>query len=370
MRLRLAVLAIGALASAAALVLARRAGLDAAANSWQPFVLVTGLLLIGVVANQDGLFSALAGLIERLPGGDLPLYAVSMLVVAVVTALLNLDTSVAFLTPVLVLAARRRGAGELRFLYGCVFMSNAASLLLPGSNLTNLLVLAGEHRSGSTFLARMFLPWTASVLVTGVVVAIAFRGGSGGPVPQPGEHKRPAVLSLIVVGAALALILLLPDSALPVLLLGVGLVAIRLIQQRIGIRTVLDQVDLPTLAGVFLLAVALGTVARTWDAPQHLMAGAGSITTAVIAALASVVLNNLPAAVLLGSHVPGHPRSLLIGLNLGPNLAVTGSLSALIWWRAAMAVGARPSALRYSKVGLVLVPASIAAALVAGRLTG
>ncbi len=78
-------------------------------------------------------------MLARLPGGSLPLYVVAMLLVAVVTVFLNLDTSVAFLTPVLVHLARRRGAGELRFLYGCVFMSNAASLLLPGSNLTNLL---------------------------------------------------------------------------------------------------------------------------------------------------------------------------------------------------------------------------------------
>jgi arsenical pump membrane protein len=79
-------------------------------------------------------------------------------------------------------------------------------------------------------------------------------------------------------------------------------------------------------------------------------------------------VNNLPAAVLLGSRGPAHPQSLLFGLDIGPNLAVTGSLSALIWWQAARAAGARPSARRYSLVGAVLVPLTIAAALAARSL--
>jgi arsenical pump membrane protein len=82
-----------------------------------------------------------------------------------------------------------------------------------------------------------------------------------------------------------------------------------------------------------------------------------------------VLVNNLPAAVLLGSHPVAHPRALLIGLDVGPNLAVTGSLSALIWWRAARSAGAQPSAVRYSTVGVVLVPLVMAAALAAGRAT-
>jgi arsenical pump membrane protein len=85
--------------------------------------------------------------------------------------------------------------------------------------------------------------------------------------------------------------------------------------------------------------------------------------------VAAVALNNLPAAVLLAPHRPAHPEGLLLGLNLGPNLAVTGSLSALLWYRAAQRVGARPSARTYSRLGLVLVPLSIAAALAALALS-
>lgn len=95
------------------------------------------------------------------------------------------------------------------------------------------------------------------------------------------------------------------------------------------------------------------------------MASVGYWQTAALAAAASIVVNNLPAAVLLASSPPTHPRALLIGLNVGPNLAITGSLSALLWLRVARDTQAQPSVLTYSTLGLLLAPASIAAALVA-----
>jgi len=349
------------------LILAPSAAGAAAAHTWSPFVLVTGLLLIGAVANEDGIFTAAAGVLSRMPGGRLVLYIGSMLLVAVVTVFLNLDTSVAFLTPVLIHVARTRGVGELRFLYGCVFMSNAASLLLPGSNLTNLLILADEHQSGSAFLVSMIAPWAAAVVVTALVVAIAFRGESRPPAPAPADPAARGWLGATGVVAAVVLILVLADPALPVIAVGCVLVAVRIAQRRIAARR-LQEVDISTLAGVFLVALALGTLARVWSFPGHVMAGAGSVATAATGALTAVLVNNLPAAVLLGSRMPAHPRSLLLGLNIGPNLAVTGSLSALIWWTAARSAGARPSAVRYSAVGVVVVPTALAAALAAGHL--
>src|SRR5215467_14082630 len=124
---------------------------DAALQAWPPFVLVAGLLMIGAAAAADGLFEAIGA---RLASDRLPpraLLVALLALVAVVTAVLNLDTSVVFLTPVLVHAARRRGLDERPFLYGAVLMSNSASLLLPGSNLTNLLVLRGDPQDGGTF---------------------------------------------------------------------------------------------------------------------------------------------------------------------------------------------------------------------------
>src|SRR5205823_1628964 len=205
---------------------------DAAfSQAWPAFALGAGLLLVGSAAARDGVFEAAGALSARAPGGPVALLAALLLVEAAVTAVLNLDTAVVFMTPVLLHAARRRGVADDAFLYGAVFMANAASLLLPGSNLTNLIVLAHEHVAGTALLL-----------------------------------------------------------------------------------------------GILGIAVALGALARAADVAD-LVEHAGRWETAWLAVGAAALVNNLPAAVMLSSRVPAHPRALLLGLDLGPNLVATGSLS-------------------------------------------
>src|SRR5205809_7680275 len=139
--------------------------LQAAGQAWPPFVLVTGLLLIGAVAAADGLFEALGARLAHARLGARGLLLALLGLVAAVTAVLNLDTSVVFLTPVLVHAARRRRLDERPLLYGSVFMANAASLLLPGSNLTNLLVLRSDPQPGADYALRMLPAWLVACAV-------------------------------------------------------------------------------------------------------------------------------------------------------------------------------------------------------------
>ena len=127
----------------------------------------------------------------------------------------------------LIHVTRRTGSREEPFLYGCLFMSNAASLLLPGSNLTNLLVLADEHVSGSLFLARMAVPWLAAVTVTAAVVGTAFRHGKAPADPDPEPLPPPNVLSVAGIVVAIVLILALRDSALPVVGVGILVASLR-----------------------------------------------------------------------------------------------------------------------------------------------
>jgi arsenical pump membrane protein len=122
-------------------------------------------------------------------------------------------------------------------------------------------------------------------------------------------------------------------------------------------------VDVRVLGSLFVLAVALGSLGRAWRGPERLLDSLDRWQTAGFGALASIGLNNLPAAVLLTPDPPPHPRALLLGLNLGPNLAVTGSLSALLWLRVARSLGAQPSVRRYSLLGLLIVPLSLGAAV-------
>ena len=150
--------------------------------------------------------------------------------------------------------------------------------------------------------------------------------------------------------------LVLPNAALPVLALGLAATALR--RLRPGI-------DLRMLAVLFVLAVGLGTLARVWNGPGQLLQSSGQTTTAVIAAICSLLFNNLPAAVLFSAQPSPHPRALLLGLDLGPNLAITGSLSAFLWLQAARTVNADASIATYTKLGALLVPLTLAGALAA-----
>jgi arsenical pump membrane protein len=332
----------------------------AAGQVWPAFVLVTGLLLVGVVAEQDGLFAAAGAALARAPGSTRVAFVWSLALVAVVTAILNLDTSVVFLTPVLLHLARLRGVDETPFLYGTVFMSNAASLFLPGSNLTNLITLHGEHASGAAFISRMWAAALVAVVVTVVVLVAAFRRELA-LAATPVDERAPARFRIGAVAVALSTVLVLTLSApaLPVLAVGIGAVLLA----RVAWDRIHQIVDARVLAGLFVVAVALGAVGRWWNGPASLLGQLGRVGTAVGGAIAAVCVNNLPAAVLLTPHEPAHPRALLIGLNLGPNLAVTGSLSAYLWFRVARGLGAHPSVRVYSSVGVVLVPLALGAAL-------
>jgi len=359
------------LAAAAAAVASPSDATSAAARTWPPFVLVVGLLLVGAVAQRDGLFERAARATDRVGGGGAGLLVALLGLVAVVTAVLNLDTSVAFLTPILVLGARRRGLDEAPFLFGSLFMANAASLLLPGSNLTNLLVLAREHVGGAAFAARMFPAWTAAVTATAGVLLVRYRhalratGGIGASDLRPAPTGS---LGAAAAGLAGVAILVLHSPALAVLGIGALAVVIRLRQRAMAVHDIAGAVDMGVISALFGVAVALGTLASGWSAPGRLMASAGRWESAAIGVVGAVVVNNLPAAVLFSARVPAHPRALLIGLDLGTNLAVTGSLSALLWFQAAKSVGARPSLLTVTRIGLFLVPCSVIAALVASSV--
>ncbi len=135
-------------------------------------------------------------------------------------------------------------------------------------------------------------------------------------------------------------------------------------------RRAVEVLGLPVLVGLFGVAVSLGTLGRVWSGPAQLFAHLSGWGTAILAAFWSVLVNNLPAASLLAAHRPPHPYSLLIGLNLGPNLFITGSLAWLLWLRAARSAGAHPSPAVASHLGIIAVPLSMAAALGALSLTG
>ena len=142
-------------------------------------------------------------------------------------------------------------------------------------------------------------------------------------------------VGLVAIVVVTVLVVALRAPALPVA--AVGVVAVLVRAGRSGDETTggardrgpaaLQVLGVPVLVGLFGLAVALGTLGRTWSGPATLLSHLDAWGTAAFAAVTSVLVNNLPAASLLAARQPPHPFALLIGLNVGPNLFVTGSLA-------------------------------------------
>ena len=252
-----------------------RAAMD---QVWSPFVLVAGLLLIGLVADDDGLFAMAGYWLARVAPSGVLLFFGATVMVGVVTAVLNLDTSVAFLTPVLVYTARSRGEGEAPLLYGCLLLSNAGSLFLPGSNLTNLIVLGHLHLSGGGFLARMWAPALAALVVTAAVVAVFEHRSLRVTASEPDRPERSVLgLGALAVGLATVLVVVLRSPALPVAVVGVVAIAIRLAAKKDQPRHVAQVLGLPVLLGLFGVAVGLGTLGRAWSGPATVLSAPGPV---------------------------------------------------------------------------------------------
>jgi arsenical pump membrane protein len=354
-----------------AVVVCPRQAQSAASQTWTPFVLVSGLLLIGLVAEDDGLFRAAGGQLARAAQHGASLFVGATLLIMIVTATLNLDTSVVFLTPVLIAAARQRGGGERPLLYGSLLLANASSLLLPGSNLTNLIVLGHQPLSGSAFLALMWPAALSASAVTACAIGVWTHRDLTAPRAAVPTADRPALsLGVLAVVIAVILVVTLRSPAIPVVAVGAVTVVVRVAQRRISAPRAWETLGAPVLVGLFGVTIGLGTLGRVWSGLATLLSHAGGVGAAIIAALCSVLFNNLPAASLLAARHPHQAAQLLVGLNLGPNLFVSGSLAWFLWLRVARASGAKPSLRQASRLGAVVVPLSIAAALGALALAG
>ncbi len=334
-------------------------------------MLVTGLLLIGLAANDDHLFAAAGHRLATVAPDGRALFAGLAVLIVVVTALLNLDTSVAFITPVVVYTALRRRDDGVVWLGACVLLSNAGSLLLPGSNLTNLIVFGHSHAPGSSFATTMVLPWIVAATLTAAVIAVVGRRQIARAATTDGEAEPLVIgVGVVSIGIAVLLVVLLSSPALAVLAVGLAAAGFKVAARRLYLSDVGEVLGLPVLVGLFGLAVGLGTAGREWSLPSTVLAHLGPLATAAVAGTSAVVLNNLPAASLLAARVPPHPYSLLIGLNIGPNLFATGSLAWVLWIRAARVAGVRAPVRRTTLTGLIAAPIAMAGAVGALELVG
>jgi arsenical pump membrane protein len=338
---------------------------------------LAAVLALGELCARAGLFEA-AGrwLAEGAGGRPAALLGLVVLLCAAVTAVLSLDATVVFLTPVVFATVGVLGARPRPHAYACIHLANSASLLLPVSNLSNLLAFHATGLSFARFGALMALPWSAAIAVEWLALRRRFRGDLAAPptAARPAPDRgipvayTAAVLALTLAGF-LASSWLEVDAAL-VAAGGVVLLAVpALARRRITPGGLARAADPAFLAFVVALAVIVaGAQAHGLGRLVDHVTPSGEtflalLAIAVVAAVLANLVNNLPAILLmlpvLAPQGAGPVLAALIGVNLGPNLTYVGSLATLLWRRVLTRNGMEARPLEFLRLGALTVPPAL-----------
>ena len=352
------------------------------------------ILVVAYVCQRDGLFRAAGARLARASGGSpIRLLRGVFGLAAVTTAVLSLDTTVVLLTPAVHDTAVRLRVRPKPHVYACTHLANSASLLLPVSNLTNLLAFSVAGLTLIQFGGLMAVPW----LVVIAVEYLAFRwffagdlaagvpGVSDAPPAADADRPPPAVprFTLLALAATLAGFVLASLAGLnPAWAAGAGAVVLAAWALARGTDTgagLLRAASIPFLLFVLGLGIVVEAVVRNGlgSAIARVTPGGSSLLAllalaGLAAALANLV-NNLPAvlvllSVLRGSGLlagPGPVLAVLIGVDVGPNLSYGGSLATLLWRRLLADRDHAPDLGEFTRLGLLTVPAGVALATVA-----
>jgi arsenical pump membrane protein len=377
--------AVAAVPAAAILIavgaISLRQAADEVAGLWEVVAFLGAVLVLAKLCDDEGLFEAAGAAIARGRVGSggllLRVFAISSLI----TAVLSLDAAVVLLTPVVLAAVRRLRTPVRPYAYATAHLANGASLLLPVSNLTNLLAFHLAKLSFTKFTLVMTLPWLIAVATLYVV----FRGFFAGDLrtqPDPeelGPAPRPPVFVLVVVGLTLAGFAVGESVGVApawVAVVGASVLAVRSLGRR---HTTVTEIARSVHVSFLVFVLALGIVVQAvmlngMDRAMSsvLPSGSGLLALLGIAAIAAAlanVVNNLPATlVLLPLVAPSGPVAILavlIGVNIGPNLTYVGSLSNLLWRRVLRRHGVDAGVGEYTRLGLCTVPPALVLAVLA-----
>lgn len=339
------------------------------------------VLMLAKLCDDEGLFEAAGAAMARASSGSHGLLRQVFVVSATITAVLSLDATVVLLTPVVLATVRQLRTPVPPYAYATAHLANTASLLLPVSNLTNLLVYRGANISFTKFTLLMALPWLSAIATVYVVFRLFFARDLRTQ-PDP-EHSTPpprppvfvlAVVVLTLAGFAVAEWLdIAPAWAA---LAGASVLAVRSLRhRRTTVGEIVASVNIPFLVFVLALGIVVQAVmlnGMTAKMSALVPQGSGLAALLGITALAAVlanVVNNLPATLVLVPLVaasgPAAVLAVLIGVNIGPNLTYVGSLSNLLWRRVLRQYQVQAGAGEYTRLGLCTVPAALLVAVLA-----
>jgi len=339
------------------------------------------LLVLSHLADAEGLFAWVAAVLARSAGrSPVAMFQRVFILAAITTAIFSLDATVVLLTPVVITTVRRMRLPIGPHAYACGHLANSASLLMPVSNLTNLLAFSATGLSFLAFTGFMALPWLVVLVVEYALLRRVFAAELTGPPAHPVADRAPtprlalAVVTLTVAGFAVGSLIgvapVWPAAA------GAAVLAVRrLVARTSSVNDIIESANLPFALFVIGLAVLVRGIRENGLEDlisailPHGVGLAALLAVAGIAALLANLVNNLAATLALvpPAAVLGTPAILavLIGVNVGCNLTYLGSLANLAWRRILVPSGEAPSARRFSMVGLLTVPVTLVASTTA-----
>jgi arsenical pump membrane protein len=355
------------------------------------YLFLTGMMLISELAREQGVFDWISSVAVRGARGScsrlfLLVYGVGTLV----TIFMSNDATAVVLTPAILAAVRKARVTPLPYLFVCALIANAASFVLPISNPANLVVFRTGMPPLGTWLAAFGLPSLLSIGVTFVTLRFLFRGELCKSIDSEVED---VTLSgngkLVLAGLALMIAVLLTASAmkkdlgLPTCLAALIITAVVSIKAKSNPLSLLREISWGTLllvAGLFVMVDAVESqgalkVTQQWLAWASGMGQKlGAMVVGFAVGIANNIVNNLPLGLVAGGTIQAaHTKGLManavmIGVDLGPNLSVTGSLATILWLLALRKDSARGEKLdvgfwKFLKVGAVAMPLALAAAL-------
>lgn len=358
------------------------------------YLFLGGMMLLAEVSREVGVFDWLAAAATRRARGSAArLFALVYAVGVVVTVFLSNDATAVVLTPAVAAAARTARVDKpMPHLFACAMVANAASFVLPISNPANLVVFGSRMPPLTRWLPVFALPSLVAIVLTYVLLRATQRRDLRGDIAKDVELPRLSTPGRVALaGIATTTVVLIAASVhgarlgAPTAICGALSCAVALAIARrppwATVRAVSWSV-LPLVAGLFVLVEGIRSVG-TVDVVSALVNGLArrSETYAIaVSGLASAfgcnLVNNLPAGLVAGGVVAtAHTtervtRAVLIGIDLGPNLSVTGSLATILWLTALRREGHVVSAWTFLKVGIVVMPPTLVLAIVSACLSG
>ena len=352
------------------------------------YLFLVGMMVLSEVARREGLFdSAAAMAVNHARGSPRRLFLLIYAIGIVVTTFLSNDATAVVLTPAVLAATRKARVDPLPYLFVCAFVANAASFVLPISNPANIVLYGDRTPPLGNWLSSFALPSLVSIVAT----CVALRLTEGVKLPPTCETRvdasplsRGAVIALVGI-AATAVVLLVVSAidrplGLPTSACGLATMALVAVATRTSPSPVARGVAwsvLPLVAGLFVLVEALkatGVVARLaglLTAAVDASPAAAAWGAGLVIAFGSNATNNLPAGLVASSTVAlARPPqavvdALLIGVDLGPNLSVTGSLATILWLLVLRREGLDVGFWRFLRLGVVVMLPALLLALAA-----